>query len=379
MGSDVRVDVVGVTFRRVPFAVPLRLSSGSITELTEARVLLRVINRAGRAAAGVGSVLLSYPWAGGTDAGMREAVRRFATSLPARGFADPIQHGLALSAGITELADLGLPRLAAEVALGPVDQAVHDGWSRAIGASGYRLYNERYLAADLAGPLGADFAGRFPGDYLRDEPATELPVQWVVGVDEPLPASAGYPWLKLKLSGDPERDIPRVRAAARCGARVSLDPNEGYRSAGDFAELVAAIEAEYVEQPVPRDAPGPGPSRIPVLADEGLPSVTELDRLIGWDGVVVKTCRGQTAALLTYCWALERGRFVVQQDLTHVGPALAHAAAFAAHCNYTADAFECNSLQYAPAGNAGLARDRPELVSPWRGRVRVRPGTVGIR
>jgi len=142
---------------------------------------------------------------------------------------------------------------------------------------------------------------------------------------------------------------------------------------------------DYIEQPTPRAAPGPGPilglipCPIPALVDEGLPEPRRLDELTGWDGVVVKTCRGQTSALLTYSWARHRGRFVVQQDLTHVGVALAHAAAFAAHCDYSVPAFECNSLQYAPRGNRTLARTAPELVTIVDGTISVPTPGPGIR
>jgi len=328
--TDVRIDVTGVTFREIPFATPLVLSGGSIEALTEARVLVRAVDRQGRSGAGLGSVLLSHVWAGGTDAAMRAAVIRLADRVARHDPADPIGHGMALLDG---LAEPGLPRLAAEVALGPVDQAVHDAWARAIGASAYHCYDQAYLADDLGAYLGPDFAEHWPADYLVAAPATELPVQRVVGVAEPLDGAAGYPWLKLKLSGDLEQDRARVRAAAGLAARLSLDPNEGYPSAARYAELAAGLDAArvaYVEQPVPRGQPGPGPTSVPVLADEGLPPVTGLDDLNGWDGVVVKTARGQTSALLTYCWARRRCRFVVQQDLTHIGPALAHAATFAA-------------------------------------------------
>jgi L-alanine-DL-glutamate epimerase-like enolase superfamily enzyme len=147
----------------------------------------------------------------------------------------------------------------------------------------------------------------------------------------------------------------------------------------DYADHGSRVD--YIEQPTPRDAPGPGAgaSAIPALTDEGLPEPGRLDELTGWDGVVVKTCRGQTSALLTYSWARHRGRFVVQQDLTHVGAALAHAAAFAAHCDYSVPAFECNSLQYAPHGNDELARTAPGLVTVVDGAISVPMPEAGIR
>src|SRR5690242_11651471 len=129
--SDVRVTSATVWFAAVPFAIPLHLSSGPISELTEARVRVTVERRDGRTATGLGSVLLSYPWAGGTDTAMRSAVGHLAHLAPTLGYGDPLELGTRLTLSRPALPEL--PRLAAEVALGPVDQAIHDAWARAAG------------------------------------------------------------------------------------------------------------------------------------------------------------------------------------------------------------------------------------------------------
>ena len=252
----------------------------------------------------------------------------------------------------------------------------------AAGRSAYGMYTAEFLAHDLGAYLGPDFAGRWPSEWLARSPQQRLPVQYVLGVDEPASNADGRAWIKVKLAGSVDADLARVREVAAPGRTLSLDPNEAYTSVADLRRLLASLDPDsvrYVEQPVPRGEPGPGPARIPVLADEGLPDPRHLDALAGWDGIVVKTCRGQTAALLAYCWARHRGRFVVQQDLTHVGPALAHAAAFAAHCSYSVRAFECNSLKFAPAGNADLVAERPGLVTERDGSIEASVQGVGIR
>jgi L-alanine-DL-glutamate epimerase-like enolase superfamily enzyme len=388
--TDVRVLDATVTFRHVPFAKPLVLSSGPVDGLTEAVVIVEV-DTAGRHASGCGSVLLSYPWAygsaasDGADGAMRAAVSRLAHAVVGA-TGDPLSIGAGL---LDALPALPLPRLAAEVCLGPVDAAVHDAWARAAGRPAWQLYTSAHVP-DLAAFLGPDFAGRYPADYLVSRPPVRLPVQWVVGLGDPLDGLAGARWLKVKLAGaDPAADAARVaavHAAAGAGCRLALDPNEGHRAAADVAALLDALPpdlaVDYIEQPVPRSLPvGPaGHGGPPVLLDEGLPDPRRLDEVTGWDGVVVKTCRGQTAALLTYCWARRRGRYIVQQDLTHVGPALEHAAAFASRTIRAVPAFECNSLQYAPAGNVDLATRRPGLVTVVDGTIDVSDcGKEGIR
>lgn len=393
--TDVRVVEAEVEFRPVPFATPLVLSSGAVDGLTEAVVTVEVESASGRRAQGHGSVLLSYPWAyghepGGGDEVMRAAVDWIAGAV-AGASGDPLSIGVHL---LDALDALAMPRLAAEVCLGPVDAAVHDAWARAAGSPAWDLYDADHVP-DLGTFLGPDFAGRYPADYLAPQAATRLPVQWVVGLGDPLDDLDGRlhrvgdaRWLKVKLGTDPAADAARVaavHAAAGPGCRLALDPNEGYRSAADVAALLAALPpglpVDYLEQPVPRAAgEGPAGLGVPVVLDEGLPDPRRLDQVSGWDGVVVKTCRGQTVALLTYCWARHRGRFVVQQDLTHVGAALEHAAAFAARTVRAVPAFECNSLQYAPAGNAELAARRPGLVTVVDGTVDVSDsGRAGIR
>jgi L-alanine-DL-glutamate epimerase-like enolase superfamily enzyme len=310
---------------------------------------------------------------------MRSAVVHLANLATTLDHGDPLELGVRL---LDELPRLALPRLAAEVALGPVDQAVHDAWAHAAGRSAYGMYTAEFLARDLGAYLGPDFAGHWPAEWLARSAQQRLPVQYVLGVDEPASNADGRVWVKVKLAGSVDADLARVRAVAAPGRRLSLDPNEAYTDVADLRRFLASVDPEYVryiEQPHPRGEPGPGPARVPVLADEGLPDPRHLDALAGWDGIVVKTCRGQTAALLAYCWARHRGRFVVQQDLTHVGPALAHAAAFAAHCTYSVRAFECNSLQFAPAGNAELLAERPGLVTDRGGSIETSVHAVGIR
>src|SRR6187402_2853032 len=62
-----------VTFREQPFAKPLQLSSGTITEITEATATVRV-RVDGREAAGRGSIYLSDLWAW-PDPSLTHAVR----------------------------------------------------------------------------------------------------------------------------------------------------------------------------------------------------------------------------------------------------------------------------------------------------------------
>lgn len=357
------------------------------------------------------------------DAVLRDVVDGLRTALLAVDEpADPLRLGTWLAvAAERELGRIrrerGLthpvPRLAGPICAGPFDTALHDAWGRAAGGSAYPRYTAEYLGADLATYLGPAFAGYHPADFLRTTPRPRLSVQHVVGVDDPLGpdeatdgrmpltewiARDGVRWLKLKLAGrDPEADARRIRDVHRVATaalaergvdprrlRLSLDPNEAYSEPGELHAVLhrltrhapAARDAVvYAEQPFPRStrartaALAEVTDDLPVLADESLVWAAELDELAaaGWSGVAVKAARGHTQALLAYCWARRHGRFTAVQDLTSVGHALLHSAALASWLDCSVPAFECNSRQYAPAGNTGPA-----------GRLVVREGEIEL-
>jgi len=160
----VRIAATAVSFRHVPFAKPLVLSSGPIDGLTEATVRADVETATGVRASGHGSVLLSHPWAYGADgrgaaderdAQMRAMVARLAAGIRGAG-GDPLTIGAHL---LDAQGDLPLPQLAAAVCAGPVDAAVHDAWARAAGRPAWQLYTRDHVD-DLATFLGPDFTGR---------------------------------------------------------------------------------------------------------------------------------------------------------------------------------------------------------------------------
>lgn len=97
---------------------------------------------------------------------------------------------------------------------------------------------------------------------------------------------AHLPVLKLKLTGDGDRDrVAAVRAAAPA-ARLIVDANEGW-SAEQLrrdAPALAALGVELLEQPLPADgdaALADGPWPLPIGADESVHGLASLERLVG--------------------------------------------------------------------------------------------------
>lgn len=428
---DIRVRGAAVDFEHVELAIPFALSGASITWFTVVRVRVDVVDRLGRTAEGTARSALSVPWSWprsalsvvDRDLILRDITSRLAASLIDLEPGDPFQMWRSigdLAAGTTasSAAAAGspdpVPELAVALAVGVVDNAVHDGWSRCAGLPAMKMYGPEFLNADLGGCLGPAMSAAYPEHFLT-EPELRLPVQHVVGASDPLRSAGqhstgrtltdwictdGLSQVKIKVAGrsaveDAER-IVDVYTAIVAGANgppvLALDPNEAYRNPAEVCRLLDLVAAHsesvlgavrFVEQPIGRDAhPDPAElralaARVPVLLDEGLARVSDLPRLIaaGWSGLVIKAAKGQTSALLGYSYARANELFVTVQDLTSVDTALEHSARLVSSFELSARHLEFNSRQYAPDANRALQQRHPELTRVVDGQVRVESDT----
>ena len=118
----------------------------------------------------------------------------------------------------------------------------------------------------------------------------------------------------------------------------------------------------YVEQPFPyeleldRIDTHSVSARKPLFLDESAHDWrhVRLGRELGWTGVALKTCKTQTGALLSACWAKAHGMGLMVQDLTN--PMLAQVP----HCRLAAQVgtimgVETNAMQFYPAASAAEA------------------------
>jgi L-alanine-DL-glutamate epimerase-like enolase superfamily enzyme len=429
--SDVRVRQAEVNFLDVNLEQVFGMSRQAITWFTVALVSLTVEDRRGNVAAGSGASVLSIPWSWPESAlpvSARDGIlRRLTTDLagrlvgcdptdPIHSWRDAEQELGHLAACSAQGQGEAVPTLATALALGAVDNAMHDAWARAADLPAYRMYDAEHLTDDLGALLGAQHSGYFP-DKCLVAPRRSVPIQHVVGTTDPLEpdpsndARSLRDWLrsdrvrevKIKLAGrDPDEDARRVvsvyhvvRETIGTNCSLALDPNEGYSSVAmveTMLDVVAALEPEassrlrYVEQPVSREArPEPGAlrrlgRRLPVVIDEALASLEALRSIgdDGWSGAVIKASKGQTPALLTCAVTRSQGLFRSMQDLTAVDLALEHSARLASVLDLSVPHLEYNSRQYAPAANRRLASLRPELVAVRDGAIEVgrdlRPG-----
>jgi L-alanine-DL-glutamate epimerase-like enolase superfamily enzyme len=311
---------------------------------------------------------------------------------------------------------VAIPKLCTLVVASAFDAAVHDAYGKAFGLSCYATYGPRFMRRDLSTDLGQAFAGEYLDRYIPERPRPRTPVFHSIGASDPLEASDvrvrledGLPntleeWIprdgltgfKIKLNGgnlpaDFERvvRIDRVvnRAQAARGVtdwRYLLDFNEGCPNVDYLLEFLRKVREAtplgfarvlYIEQPTARDLQRDRANVMhqaarlrPVVIDE---SLTDLDSLLlaremGYTGVALKACKGQSHALLMAAAAQKFRMFLCVQDLTCPGASLVHSAGIAARVPGNAG-IEANARQFVPSANVGWEARFPGLFSVRKG------------
>src|SRR3954463_473897 len=143
-----------VSFQSQRLAMPLKLSSGAIEELTQATVSV-VGAVGGRRATGRGTIYLSDLWAWpddslsheSRDTALRRPGERLAGEVPQH-FRNKRLHPLELGLQLHQLAchdiasDPSPPVLACAMCASPFDAAIHDAAGQALGRSAFALYED---------------------------------------------------------------------------------------------------------------------------------------------------------------------------------------------------------------------------------------------
>jgi hypothetical protein len=107
-----------------------------------------------------------------------------------------------------------------------------------------------------------------------------------------------------------------------------------------------------------------------VVIDESLEDFESLllSRELGYTGVALKACKGQSQALLMGAAAQKYGLFLCVQDLTCPGASFLHSAGLASHIP-TIAAIEGNGRQYCPIANEGWKDRFPGSFKPKQGNI----------
>jgi hypothetical protein len=132
----------------------------------------------------------------------------------------------------------------------------------------------------------------------------------------------------------------------------------------------------YVEQPFPYDLEENQidvhsvSARKPLFMDESAHDwrLIRLGRTLGWTGVALKTCKTQTGALLSLCWAKAHGMTLMVQDLTNPMLAQISHVLLAAHAG-TIMGVETNAMQFYPEASRPEAAVHPGLYTRRNGCV----------
>jgi L-alanine-DL-glutamate epimerase-like enolase superfamily enzyme len=311
-----------------------------------------------------------------------------------------------------------VPFLAALVSCSPFDLALHDAFGNLHDRSLYECYTPELMNHDLAYYLEPaegseiDFQGQYPADYLVSDRPNELAVWHLVGGVDPLSvvelnghhSPDGVPvlledWIrqdglncfKVKLRGnDAAWDYARLVEVGRVAGQhgqytLSADFNctvlePEYvnsildRLAEDHPDVFDAIL--YVEQPFPYDLEAHKidvssvSRRKPLLMDESAHNwqLVRLGRELGWTGVALKSCKTQTGAILTLCWAKAHRMSVMVQDLTNPMLAQIPHVLLGAHAG-TLHGVESNAMQFYPQASLPEAEVHPGLYQRRDGKL----------
>ncbi len=439
--SDITVIGAVLYFLPVTTRVPLKFGTETLTEVTCARVRLRVRRTDGEEEDGWGETPLSVQWVWPSPLpyiprleDLKGFCRRLASVWPGCGVSghalecgqDFITHTLrqewlAWNAGRSE--GHAMPWLAALVCASAFDLALHDAYGRVNRVPVYETFTAAWMNRDLgdfltpaedrAGQLS--FAGKYPADFFRRQRPDQLLAWHLVGgldaLDEGDLTGAepedGHPvlladWirrdglraLKVKLRGnDAAWDYERLLRVGRCALGhdvwwLTADFNCTVTDPAYVTEILDRLRDDeprifalllYVEQPFPYEL-GEHPiavhavsARRPLFLDESAHDWQNVrhGRALGWTGVALKTCKTQSGALLSLCWAQAHGMTLMVQDLTNSMLAQIPHCLLAAHAP-TIAGVETNGMQFYPAASAPEAVIHPGLYQRRNGQVDLR-------
>jgi L-alanine-DL-glutamate epimerase-like enolase superfamily enzyme len=303
-----------------------------------------------------------------------------------------------------------IPKLCTLVTASAFDAAIHDAFGKLHERNCYQTYGRDLMTHDLSRYLNKHFKGEFPAQYILTKPKPRVAMfHSVGGADAVLPSELnqrindgmpetlaewirfnGLTHIKIKLQGeDLEWDIERTIAIDRVASetrpktnwRYCVDFNERCPNVDYVLEYLRKVKEQtpkgfnrilYLEQPTARDLQSNRQNVMhqanklrPVLIDESLVDLETLllAREMGYTGVALKACKGQSHAMLMTAAAQKYKMFLSVQDLTCPGASLIHSVGIAAHVPGVAGV-EANARQYMPAAN-----------KPWENRF---PGIFKI-
>jgi L-alanine-DL-glutamate epimerase-like enolase superfamily enzyme len=341
------VEEIRFAERNVALRLPFRFGAATVTACPQVFVKARIRLADGRTAEGCAAEMMIPKWFDKNPAltneqnfeQLRFALRDAREAYTAEPDAQTAwTHFASNYAALQSRAKAkGLQPLVASYGPALIDRALLDALCLHKGVGFAAAMSSNLSGIDIAGSgLADDLAGfDMPAFLAKQSPRTRIAARHTVGLadaiddgdalpDAPmdgLPTTLaaavrryGLTHFKLKLCGNTAQDIDRLQRIARVidghAQLVTLDGNEQYADAGDFAVFLdrmlstpvlwkLAQKTVFVEQPIRRDAAlqrdvSALGKRIPLLIDE---SDATLDafvqaRALGYTGVSSKSCKG---------------------------------------------------------------------------------------
>ena len=421
--TDITIKEAELFFLPIATRVPLKFGTQVVTEVTCARVRVRVEDSGGRSAEGWGETPLSVAWVWPSESPWKrreERLKELCVSV-AKAMVEggesghPMELGirfqherldpLATNSGADAVERPEVPHLAALLCHSAFDLAVFDAFATLHERGVFECFGSDLLTSDLGTFLEprAAFANQWPAQFLARKEVS-LPVWHLVGGLDPIgpedlsgsEPDDGYPvllrdWirsdglrcLKIKLRGnDADWDygrIVRVGGIAleeKCEC-LSADFNCTVTEPGYVNAILDRLHADvpaihsrllYVEQPFPYDLEANRidvhsvAGRKPLFLDESAHDwrFVRLGRELGWTGVALKTCKTLTGAILSLCWARAHHMQLMVQDLTNPMLAQIPHVLLAAHAG-TIMGVESNAMQFYPDASIPEATVHPGL------------------
>jgi hypothetical protein len=372
-----RLRVLDVRCYERPYRLrmPFRFGVKTMTGGRQAVVSVRVKLEDGREATGWSAEALSAKWfdknlALTDDQNHHQLRRSIELATEAYGAA-----GLFSAYGLFEQNYAELTKACAAQSLNPLiasfgmamlDRAVLDALLRAESV-GFATGMSANIAGMQTGPLAPDLSGFDLDAFLASRsPSSSIAIRHTVGLVDPLVrddqesrVDDGLPetlsevisayrgrYYKIKIGGDPDADLDRVRRiaalldASGLDYRVTLDGNEQFADADGVAAFLRRLAEEpmlsrfsasilYLEQPIRRDRALEEPvdalaAHMPVIIDESDGALDAFPRAmkLGYSGVSSKVCKGLYKSILNAARAENWNRtkpgryFLSGEDLT---------------------------------------------------------------
>ncbi len=422
--AAIRIEEISHAYQDFHYRAPYKFGGFAVDRVTLLNVECVVSLANGRRAKGFGSMTMGNVWSFPSHVlsydqtltamkDLAEKISKATGEYPEYGH--PIDINCALEPEYLRLAGSSIPKLCTLVTASPFDAALHDAFGKIHGRSSYQCYGRDLLPNDLSHYLGKGYEGRWLDEFLLTRPQPEIPLYHSVGALDALtradltrPIHDGLPetleeWIpysgldhiKIKLNGDDLNwDLERVVGvdAAAVKARpntvwfYSLDFNERCRNVEYLLEFIRKLEErnsavfdriQYIEQPTARDLAADrhndmhkAAKFVPVVIDESLTGLDMLllSREMGYSGVALKACKGQSQALLMAAAGQIHKMFLCVQDLTCPGASLIQSAGLAAHVPGVAG-IEANAREYVPAANEEWQKRFPGIFDIRSGRM----------